>query len=115
MEDEMMGADQTAGAAAEDSGDTDASKGYCIEIRVGADGKVSVGVESLADEQSEEAGTGEGAEGGEGSGDDDYQPVDSFIAAIKLAKEIYAHAGSMSDMSASQDEMNSGYSAKAGA
>jgi len=104
MADQMT--DQTDAATGADTGEgdtPDASGGYCIEIKVGADGKVSVGVEPQSAEDSE------------GEDEENYQPVDSFAAAIKVAKEIYAHAGNMQDMGAGMDEMSAGYGAKAGA
>lgn len=95
---------------ADDSADTDAAPsdsagGYCIELRVTADGKMSIGVEPLAEEQSEE-----GAEDGSGEGDDDnYQPVASLGGAIRLIKNIVAHAGDKTDMTAGQNDMDGGY------
>lgn len=87
-----------------DDAAADTSGGFCIEIKVSSSGEIKVGVESLADEQSEE--------GGESA--DEYQTVGSFGEALRLAKEIFTHAGSMADAGASQDEMSAGYG-KAGA
>lgn len=101
MADMTSQADDTAGMQddTQDSDTPDTSGGYCIEIRVGADGKVSVGVEpkSAEDEEGDE---------------ENHQSVDSFAGAIKLAKEIYAHAGSMQDMNAGMDQMSAGYGVK---
>lgn len=112
MADQMMdpaagAADPTAGAQ-DDAPDT--SQGYCIEIRVDADGKIKVGVESLADEQAEES---QGAEPAEGDDSEQYQEVGSIGEALKLVKQIYSSAGEMQDMGAGMDEMNSGYGMKA--
>lgn len=103
MADQMT--DQTDADTGSDTGESDipdTSGGYCIEIMVSADGSVSVGVEPKSAEDEE-------------GDDENYQPVDSFAAAIKLAKEIYAHAGNMQDMGAGMDDMSAGYGAKAGA
>lgn len=79
------------------------SGGYCIEIRVDANNKVSVGVEPLKDEMSEE-----GAEGGK---EESYQPVKSIQEAMAIVKDIYANAGNVKEgMAQSTNEMNEGYS-----
>lgn len=105
-------ADMTQGASADqmdqstdtDDTSTDMSGGYCIEIRVDSQGKMSVGVEPLAEEDKEE--------GGEGEGDgEDYQPVASVGEACKLVREIVAHAGQMADTGADSDAMAAGYGA----
>jgi hypothetical protein len=85
---------------AEDAG-MDMSQGYCIELKVKADGSMTIGVEPLAEEQSEES--------GEDGSEDDSQPVSSLGDAIRVIKDIVAHAGDISDMQGSQDAMSSGY------
>jgi hypothetical protein len=95
--------DPTAGGGdtSEDSGSL--SNGYTIEIKVGGDGKISVGVEPNAEEAAEEGGE-DGAEGG-----DDMQPVGSFKEAMKLANDIYTHAGNIQASGAGASDMSSGY------
>jgi hypothetical protein len=97
---DMMADDQADQAADTDEATPDTTAGYCIEIHVSPDGKVSVGVEpkSAEDEETDE---------------ENYQPVGSFAEAIKLAKEIYAHAGNMEDVAAGQDDMAAGYGKQA--
>jgi hypothetical protein len=95
-----MDADPAAGADPS-SPAPDMSAGYCIEIKVSGDGKISVGVESAAAEASEE-----GAESGQ---DEDYQSVPTIGDAVRLVREIYNHAGSLQSDSAGEDQMVSGY------
>jgi hypothetical protein len=101
--DPSMAPPDDSGASEDPSEDAgmDMSQGYCIELRVKADGTMTIGVEPLAEEQSEESG-----ESGE---DDDTQPVSSLGDAIRVIKDIVAHAGDISDMQGSQDAMSSGY------
>jgi hypothetical protein len=111
--------DPSGGAPADDSGQgMDMSKGYCIELKVKADGSMTVGVEPLDEEMSEEAGAA-GSSGAPadpsadpseaGETDDDAQPVSSLGDAIRVIKDIVAHAGDMTEMANSQDAMSSGY------
>jgi hypothetical protein len=79
----------------------DMSNGYTIELCVKPDGSMTIGVEPIAEEQSEES--------GESGGDGDTQPVSSLGDAIRVIKDIVAHAGDISDMQGSQDAMSSGY------
>jgi hypothetical protein len=86
---------------AEDAG-MDMSNGYTIELTVKPDGSMTIGVEPIAEEQSEES--------GEAGGDaEDTQSVSSLGDAIRVIKDIVAHAGDISDMQGSQDAMSSGY------
>lgn len=97
---------QAAPADTEDTG-TDMSGGYVIEIRCTPDGKFAVGVEPLA-EESQEEGAGAAGEGEDGESAD-HQSVGSLGEALKLVREIVAHAGEMTDTTASADEMSAGY------
>lgn len=101
---DQAGADQSTDQTSDQTTDNsdDMSGGFCIELRVTADGKMSIGVESLDDEAAEEGGEG-------GSSDEDYQPVKSLQEAFKLIKEIVAHGGNQQDMQASASDMASGY------
>lgn len=95
--------DETAAPAGDMPEDAapDMSGGYCIEIRVDGQGKLSVGVEPLAAEASEE-----GAEGGQ---DESYQSVNTIGDAVRLVREIYNHAGSLQADTAGEDQMAAGY------
>lgn len=108
MADQMMG--QAPEMGGEDDAAADASQGYCIEIRVDADGKIKVGVESLADEQAEES---QGGEPAESEDSEEYQEVGSIGEALRVVKDIYTNAGNMQDMGANESEMDSGYGMKA--
>lgn len=68
-----------------DQGGMDMSQGYCIEIKVDASGKCSVGVEPAKEEAMEE--------GASVSGGEKYQPVGSFKDAIMVAMDIYKNKG----------------------
>lgn len=74
------------------------SGGYTIEIEVTADNKISVSVEPEAPEG-----------GAEGEAEGDAQQVASFGEALRVCKDIYAHAGEMQDTSGSAGDMESGY------
>lgn len=76
----------------------DMAGGYCIELYIGSDGKMSVGVEPKAAEDAE----GEGAE-------ETRQPVNTIGDAVRLIREIYNHAGSLQADSAGEDQMAAGY------
>lgn len=91
MADQMMMGGDTPDQGAGD----DTSAGYCIEIRVTADGKMSVGVEPLAEEQDEEGGNAE-----------NYQPVGSIKEAMQKVMEIYQNDGAQDT---SDDDFNAGY------
>lgn len=74
------------------------SGGYCIEIRVDANNKVSVGVEPLKEEVTED-----GAE-------ENYQPVKSIQEAMAVVKDIFANSGNVKEgMAQSMGDMNEGY------
>ena len=75
----------------------EAPAGFCIELYVGADGKMSVAVEPKEEPVAEE-----GAEA-------PSQPVANIQEAMRLIREIIEHDGEMTDPAASQDEMASGY------
>lgn len=83
----------------------EASGGYVIELRVAADGAMSVSVEPDAPVMENNEGDPEGGD----MGGEDAQPVANIGEAMKLIREIVAHAGEMTDTSASQGEMESGY------
>jgi hypothetical protein len=72
----------------------ESSSGYTICIRVGGDGKVSVGVEDNKEEDAEGYST---------------QPVKSIAEAMQVAMDIYKNDGMMDDMAASDDEFNKGF------
>lgn len=112
MMDPAAGAADPAATAVAQDGALDTSGGYCIEVRVDADGKIKVGVESLADEQAEDAQGGEPAAEGDDNDNEQYQEVGSIGEALKLVKQIYAGAGEMQDMGAGMDEMSAGYGVK---
>lgn len=100
----MQAAPEAAGQSTEGAESApDMSNGFTIELNVGLDGKMTVSVEPAAEESSEEG------SGSDGSDDDEAQPVANIGEALKLIREIVAHAGQMTDTSASNDEMSSGY------
>lgn len=74
------------------------SGGYTIEIEVTDDNKISVSVEPMSSEG-----------GAEGETEGDAQQVESFGEALRICKDIYAHAGEMQDTSGSATDMESGY------
>ena len=74
----------------------DMAGGYCIEIYVTPDGKMSVAVEPKMAEES-------------APGEEAAQPVANIGEAMRLVREIVANAGEMTDMGAGQDEMGAGY------
>lgn len=100
-------ADPAAAAPAAPDAPDDMSQGYVIELRCMPGGKYSIGVEPMAEEQGEESAGAPGASP-EPAGDD-FQPVANIGEAMKLIREIIAHAGQMTDTGASQDEMSAGY------
>ena len=84
-----------------DAGPADASQGYCIELNVAADGSMTIGVEPASVEAGEE-----------GSGDtdqEDTQPVANLAEALRLIKDIVAHAGQIEDAVAGNTDMAAGY------
>lgn len=81
MADPMQDATMQQGA---DQG-IDMAGGYCIGIKVDAQGQVSVGVEPAKDEAAEEAASPSGGE--------KYQTVKSFKDALMLAMDIYKNQG----------------------
>ena len=100
--DPMMDDPNAPAGDADEGAAPDMSGGYCVEIRVDAQGKISVGVEPLAAEAQEE--------GAEGGGDDEgYQSVNTIGDAVRLVREIYNHAGSLQADSAGEDQMAEGY------
>lgn len=76
------------------------SGGFVIEIKVGADGQMSVGVEPASEEASE---------GGDESGE--YQPVASLPELFKLIKQLIASNGEQAT-SDDQSEMDEAYDAR---
>lgn len=71
--------------------------GYCIEIRVGADNKVSVGVDSISDKPE--------------SDENEYQQVGSIQEAMAIVKDIFANSGNVEEgMKQSAEDMKAGYS-----
>lgn len=99
--------DLPADAAPDDAGD-DMSKGYCIEIKVKADGTISVGVESLPEEDAEES-AGSAGDADPEEANDGAQEVSSIREAIKIVMDIYQHSGEIADAGADQAQMSSGY------
>jgi hypothetical protein len=88
--------------------------GYTIELKVSADGKMSVSVEPDVEEAGEEAGVTPPPDGAAPvPPEDDSQDVASLGEALKLIREIVMRGGEQTDMGASQDEMSSGYGAGA--
>lgn len=84
----------------------EASGGFVVELKVTADGKMSVSVEPM----TEEAPAAPSADGtAPAAPEEDSQPVASLGEALKLIREIVTHGGEQTDMGASQDEMSSGY------
>ena len=75
--------------------------GFCIEIKVSADGSIKVGVEPEAEETEEDA------QGGE-----DYQDVPDIKAALKLAMQIFSGAGQMGASSSDQGQMDAAYESR---
>lgn len=98
MSKDDMGATTDASATTDDSAPTG---GYCIEIKVTADGKMSVGVEPQADDAAEE--------GGENGDEGEYQSVSGMSDLMRLIKDIVSNAGQIEDISGGQDEMSAGY------
>lgn len=74
----------------------DMSAGYVIEIRCTPDGLHKVGVEPMTPEMAE-------------ADDSQFQEVANIGEAMKLVREIAAHAGNMVDTKASDDAMAAGY------
>jgi hypothetical protein len=99
----QMGAmDQTEPEGDEAKG----SGGYCIEIHVGADGKLSVEVESEAEEAQEE-----GAEAG-GEAGETGSPASSIKEALTMALAIYKNNGQMPDDTGADEAFQQGVSGK---
>lgn len=70
--------------------------GYCIEIRVDADNKVSVGVDSISDKPE--------------SDESEYQQVGSIQEAMAIVKDIFANQGNVQEgMKQSMSDMSEGY------
>lgn len=108
-----MAQDPTQGAAqadpaAPDDDTGDMSAGYVIEIRCTPDGKFSVGVEPLFEEDQEESGAAGDTDSGSGDSED-MQSVASVGEVCKLVRELVAHAGQMADTGAESDAMGSAY------
>lgn len=74
------------------------SGGYCIELKVGADGSIKVSVEPASAEVGEEA-----------ESDEEYQSVPNIREAIKLVIDIYNNQGQTQDTGANDAEMAKGY------
>ena len=79
----------------------DMSQGYTIEIKVGADQSISVGVEPNTEEDAEEQGEAGGAE--------ETQQVGNIREACKLVMAIFAASGEMQDSGADDAQMAAGY------
>lgn len=118
MADMMQGAPAPTG---EDSAmpPPEAQGGFVIELRVTADGKMSIGVEPMGEESAEDSAPPPTPPAGGPPGmppspppaepEDNYQPVASLGEAMKLIREIVMHGGESADAGASQDEMSAGY------
>ncbi len=95
-----MAIDPAAQAAAPDPAAApaapDMSKGFCVEICKLPDGTYTVSVEPLPEEALEQG--------------EETQSVGNMAEALKLAREILMHDGSMGDANAGADEMNAAYS-----
>ena len=101
----MIPADAAA-APAQDTDQPAADPGYLICIAVDGAGKISVGVESQAEEAAEgEEYTGEP----DGQGEGDYTPVGSMQEALSMAQAIYRNKGQMPDMNPDMAAAKAGY------
>lgn len=97
-----MPADPTADQAAPEQ-EEPTSGGLTIEIKVAADGSISVGVEPEGQEAAEEGGEG-------GEGESDMQPVASLPELFKLIKQIIAQGGAPAPED--ESEMTEGYNSR---
>jgi hypothetical protein len=70
--------------------------GYCIEIQVGSDGKITVGVEPAE---------AEAQEGSEPKG----SPVANIKEALQVAMDIYKNGGQVMDANAGEADFASGF------
>lgn len=84
-----------------------ANNGYEICISVGADGKISVGVESAADEAAEEA----GAAAQDAPKPPAMMPVGSIREAMQMAMGIFEADGEMPS-GGDDDEFDAGFGPK---
>lgn len=91
-----MQSQMSDGAPAEEAPEEQAQGAYCIEIRVAADGSLSVGVEPE---------TGEYAEGA-----DKGVPVDGIKAALTKALEIWKANGQMPETA--EQDFESGFASR---
>lgn len=112
-----MDAGDAAGAPADASqapADSSATGGYTIELKVGADGQMSVSVEvdGSDDSGADQAGSAGAPPTPEAGDDDQGQAVPNLAAAFKLIKEIVNHAGQMADAGSGDAEMSGGYGAQ---
>ncbi len=82
-----------------DTAEDQGPQGYCIEIHVSADNKITVGVESEEDEEGEESGTP----------DDGAQPVDGIKGALALVLDIFKNGGQVADAAAGNGDFDSGF------
>lgn len=90
-------ADEQEGAA--EAGAEQGQGGYSIEIYVDGDGKISVGVESGAEEASEHQATGQEPE---------RTPVKGIREALEIVMDIYKNQG---QMNAGEDQFAAGFGA----
>lgn len=82
--------DASESAQGDDQG---ATGGYEICIQVGADGQISVGVESADYEAAEEAGAAEAG----ATGASEMKPAANIRDAIQMAMDIYRAGGKVGD------------------
>lgn len=110
VQDPTQGAAQADPAApdTDDAAPGDMSAGFVIEIRCTPDGKFSVGVEPLSEENQEESGASGDSDSGSGDSED-MQSVGSVGEVCKLVRELVAHAGQIADTGAESDAMGSAY------
>jgi hypothetical protein len=70
--------------------------GYCIEIKVGADGQITVSVEESQQETTEEP-----------EGDANAHPVGSIKEACQLVMDLYKNSGQIQGVGAEQAAFDS--------
>ena len=101
MEPGMMDQGAAAGApeAPEEAGAEQEQGGYCIEIHIGADGQISIGVETEAEEDAEHEATGQEPE---------RTPVKGIREAMEVVLDIFKSGGQMAE---ANDQFAEGFGA----
>lgn len=90
------GTDPAEGAPA-DMAEDQGPQGYCIELHVSADNKITVSVEPEDEEAGEEQ-TPDGA-----------TPVDGIKGALALVLDIFKNGGQVADAAAGEGDFDAGY------